>query len=201
MDNFKDIAEFKKRNMDRVILLFGNHDYHYLKTTNEKYSNFQPRHHEEIQYLLHRALDQDLMQMCYAYGNILFVHAGVTKTWCMANNINPQNIPKSINDLFKYSPNSFKFTSGINRDRYGDDITQSPIWVRSRSLYMDKISNYIQVVGHTTMDEISGLNGSRKFYDPRSGTMIETSGVIFIDTLGTSGEYLQILDGVISAVK
>lgn len=199
-ENFKDIIAFKKANPNKVILLIGNHDFQYLKTSNETYSQFQPLHKADIQGLLHKAIDENLMQMCYAYKDILFTHAGVTKTWCKANNVDLSNIQQSINDLFKNKPNAFRFTSGKNGNRNGDDITQSPIWVRPKSLYMDKIPNYTwQACGHTTMDTIAGLNGSRKFYT--DGMMFETSGVIFIDTLGTSGQYLQIVDDKISAVN
>lgn len=200
-DNFKDILNFKKANMDKVILLYGNHDHHYRKTINEKYSEFQPLMKINIEELLDKTIDENLIQMCYTYKDVLFTHAGVTKTWCRANNVDLSNIEQSINYLFKNRPTAFNFTRGANQSNYGDDITQSPIWVRSKSLYMDKIPNYIQVVGHTTQDKITGLNGSRKHYVPSEGIMIETSGVIFIDTLGTSGEYLQIINDKISATK
>lgn len=199
IENFKDIIAYKKANPKKVILLFGNHDYHYLRTTAEHYSGFQQWHKTDIQELLHKAIDENLLQMCCVFWNYLFVHARVTKTWCKANGINMNDVERSINDLFKYKPNSFRFTAGENGSVYGDDICQTPIWVRPKSLYTDKISNYIQVVGHTTQDWISGLNGSRKIYT--AGRTVETSGVIFIDTLGTSGEYLQIIDETPSATR
>lgn len=199
MENFGEIVAFKRANIGKVILLIGNHDFHYMKGIRDRYSQFQIHWHADIQNLLHSALDDNLMQICHIQGNLLFVHAGVTRTWCRANNIDAMNVEKSINDLFGYNPNAFRFTSGEYGSNNGDDITQSPIWVRPRSLYMDKIANYIQVVGHTTHDTITGLNGSMKLYT--RGMMIETSGVIFIDTLGGSGEYLQIVDGVMSAKK
>jgi predicted phosphodiesterase len=38
IENFKEIVEFKRNNPDKVILLIGNHDFHYLKGVNEEYS-------------------------------------------------------------------------------------------------------------------------------------------------------------------
>ena len=35
IQNFKEILEFKKENPDKVILLIGNHDFHYLKGCGE----------------------------------------------------------------------------------------------------------------------------------------------------------------------
>lgn len=173
--NFKNICEYKRENINNVVLLFGNHDFHYMRNINEQYSGFQSTHRFDISEILHKALDDDLLQMCYKHNNILFTHAGVTKTWARNNHIDIDNIEESINELFKYKPLSFMFTVGKNYDNYGNDITQTPIWVRPQSLLEDRIDNYIQVVGHTTVSELR-INKS----------------VILIDALGTSGEYLQI---------
>ncbi len=184
IDNFNNIVEFKKLNPDRVILLTGNHCYHYFRSCSEQYAGYQKFNALDIQEALHKALDNDLMQMCYIQDNILFSHAGVTKTWCKNNKIDLNNLQDSINDLFKYKPNSFRFTRGRNNDNYGDDVTQSPIWVRPQSLYVDRIDGYLQVVGHTQKNSIDISNH-----------------IIFIDTLGSSKEYLQIENGNFLAVK
>ena len=162
----------------------GNHDFHYFKFAQEKYSNYQPKYANQIQSLLHKSLDLDLFKMCHVEGNILFVHAGVTKTWCKENNIDLKNIEQSINNKFKHNPQAFRFTMGYNRNESGDDICQTPIWVRPYSLGKDKIDNWLQVVGHTTQNRLKNVGN-----------------LVFIDTLGTSGEYLQIIDGKMSSVK
>ena len=41
LSNFNDIVTFKKANIDKVTLLIGNHDMHYLSGVNESYSGFQ----------------------------------------------------------------------------------------------------------------------------------------------------------------
>lgn len=187
-ENFKDIIAYKKANMDKVVLLFGNHDYHYLRTTNEQYSGFQQWQKTDIQELLHSAIDEKLLKMCFLYDNILFTHAGLTKTWSknmLGNeNISIEILEKTINDLFLYQPNSFKFTSGKNASPYGDDVEQSPIWVRPQSLFLDLIDGYKQVVGHTTQKQLH-----------------ITPNVILIDCIGTSGEYLIIENNNLSIGK
>ena len=172
-ENFKEIVSFKKSNMDKVVLLCGNHDYHYLRTTNETYSGYQQWQKTDIQELLHPAIDEGLLQMCFTYDNLLFCHAGITKTWCKNNLIQEDSIEESVNDLFKFKPTSFRFTRGKNYSPYGDDVEQSPIWVRPKSLLKDRIEGFIQVVGHTSQDKL-----------------IITDDVILIDTLGSSNEYL-----------
>lgn len=114
----------------------------------------------------------------------LFSHAGVTKTW-LKKNVHPdQSLEVGINELLYTSPEAFAFTIGENSSPFGDDITQSPIWVRPTSLLRDRISGYIQVVGHTIQDRI-----------------IPSDDVVFIDTLGTSGEYLILRDKHIQIEK
>lgn len=177
ISNFKKIIEFKKKNSDKVILLIGNHDFHYLKGIRETYSGYQSVNAMDIRELLHSVLDIGLMQMCYVYGKYVFTHAGVTKTWCSDSGINIDNLEESINDLFKYKPYHFTFNMGGNLSQTGDDVTQGPIWVRPASLMSDMLDNIVCVVGHTTVKSL-GLN--------------EKYPIILIDCLGTSGEYLVI---------
>jgi predicted phosphodiesterase len=188
IENFKDILEYKKANMDKVVLLFGNHDFHYIRNIGENYSGFQASYAHDIGDVIHAAMDADLVQMCFVHDKYVFTHAGVTKTWCMENEIDTSNLAQSINDLFKFKPNRFKFTPGVNWDNYGDDITQTPIWVRPASLGSDKLDGVVYVVGHTT---VKALDVSKA----------DTFNLIMIDTLGESQEYLVIEDGIPKSVK
>lgn len=173
IENFKDIIQYKKDNMDKVVLLIGNHDYHYLDV-GEQYSGYQKGYQYVINSLLKENLN--LMQMCFLHELYLFTHAGVTKTWCENNKIDHHlNIEDSINDLFKFKPFAFRFTPGEAYSEYGDEICQTPIWVRPASLREDIIPNFIQIVGHTRQEEIT-----------------ITEDVILIDVLDSINEYLKI---------
>jgi hypothetical protein len=183
LDNFKKIIEFRENNRGKVILLTGNHDYHYLPGVKEHYSGFQYFHENDIRRMLADALSGNLLQMCFSFDHFLITHAGVTKTW-YKNTFHTEDVSElhkitsDINNIFMYKPDAFKFTSGANRSITGDDITQSPIWVRPESLLQDMITGYTQIVGHTEMSKLR--------LSPR---------VIFIDTLRTSGEFLTIDNG------
>ncbi len=181
-DNFKDIIAYKKANMDKVVLLFGNHDFHYLRGIDETYSGFQMWQKTDIQEMLHAAIDEKLMQMCFAHGHLLFSHAGVTKTWCQNNGIELDMPEKGINELFEHKPSAFKFTPGANRSNTGDDVEQSPIWVRPQSLLKDAIDGLTQVVGHPTQRQLWFM-----------------ANLVLIDTLGTSAQYLIYDDFELSA--
>lgn len=183
-ENFKDLVAYKRANRDRVILLFGNHDYHYLRASTEHFSGYQAAHAADFTQLLEAAIAEGLLQMCFVHRQFLFTHAGVTKTWCRGNNIDLTGIDTAINNLFRQRPAAFRFTPGSNRSPYGDDVTQSPIWVRPESLYEDAVDGYIQVVGHTTQRRL-----------------IVQPPVVLIDTLGTSGEYVSVTDGKLAIEK
>ena len=133
------------------------------------------------------------MQMCYIHDKFMFTHAGVTKTFYEDHFGDAEDIEQSINDLFRYKPDSFRFRSGINESNTGDDVTQSPIWVRPRSLAEDMVEGYTHVVGHTERSSI--------YIGADMKDKLPNSSFILIDTLGTSGEYLIIENGEPRACK
>lgn len=190
MFNFNEIINYKKENLDKVILLFGNHDFHYLINAQSRYTGFQAVNCHDISDAIHKALDDHLLQMSYVNNDIIFTHAGVSKTWCR-NILETDNfigkgsdLEYSLNEIFKYQPNAFEFTSGELMDKYGDEVCQTPIWIRPDSLLVDKLDGFKQVVGHTSEDDI-----------------IIQDGVAFIDCLYPNSEYLIIEDGVMSIGK
>lgn len=176
LKNFNKIVQFKEENLDKVELLIGNHDYHYFPLITEEYAGYQPTMRFNYQNALRVAYNKGLMNVCYIYNDYLFSHAGFTKTWCNNKNIDINNIEDSVNDLFKYKPYEFGFELGRNHSYYGDDITQGPFWVRPTSLYKDAIENYIQVVGHT------GMNNIKEY----------SKNIIIVDCLDSKNQYLHI---------
>lgn len=157
LNNFLDILKFKRENMDKVTLLIGNHDFHYFNHVNNRCSGHNPNYAKEFGEILQIALDDDLIQMSYQHENLLFTHAGVSSTWANNNKIDYKrgvNISEQINTLFKENPEAFYFTEGRNFSGYGDDICQTPIWIRPKSLNKKPLSNYIQIVGHTGQPNI-----------------------------------------------
>lgn len=176
--NFKEIIDYKKNSNKKVIVLIGNHDFNYFNGCYDPaIKGVQMGAMSAITYELE--LNKSLMTMAYKMGNILFTHAGVSKTFLTQNNWDEkQPIDEFINDLWKYTPRVFFFNGWNN---IGDDKTQTPIWIRPRSLMKDSKSlGLIQVVGHTFSNciDIKGKATGGKYY--------------FIDTLGTSKEYMII---------
>lgn len=190
--NFLDICEFKKSGNGEVIMLIGNHDHHYFQAVGDSgTSGFQHIYAPSISFLLED--NKHLLQMAYSQDNILCTHAGVGESFMDAcfgkDGWKMENIAADLNELWKHKPLSFVFNG---RDSFGDDIGQTPIWIRPRSLMRDSKlikKHYIQVVGHTGQQQIDiqGKSTGGKYF--------------FIDTLHSSQEYLVINNGKIKTGK
>ena len=154
--NFKEIIEFKEKGECEVIMLIGNHDFHYINTY-EVYSGFQRSAGPAIQLLIKENLHH--LQMCYEMDNILCSHAGIGYDWLVNQNKykEGESISNFVNEIWKYKPRNFEF-NGIF-DPTGDDIMQTPIWIRPISLMSGNKNTFLndqynQVVGHTEVKEM-----------------------------------------------
>lgn len=195
--NYQEIINFKESSGIEVIMLIGNHDHHYFPEVGYSgTTGYQHQHAYQILDLIDRTREN--LSMSYQLDKILFTHAGFSpdwaksifgESWKLEDN---QNYSDFINDVWKYKPKSFCFFSPADRycDPYGDDLFQSPIWIRPRSLKKsgkEIKKDIIQVVGHTKQNciDIKGNSTGSRYY--------------FIDTLETSGEYLIIENGKITS--
>ena len=173
LKNFSEIFQFKLDNPEQVVLLLGNHDYHYLPGVQDGCVGFQDSMREHFQQALSYAIEDQAVQWIHEEDEFLFSHAGVTKTWFELSKVGSV---AEINDLgIRY----FDFNPGPLMNGYGDEICQTPIWVRPPSLRQDKLDGYIHVVGHT----------------PQPDGIQMDDGICFIDCLDI-GQYLMILDGI-----
>lgn len=167
MYNFKDIIAFKESAGVDVILLFGNHDYHYYPNF-ETYTGFQHGAAVAIRLLIEE--NKRHLQMCYQMDNILCSHAGIGYNWLVEQNgYTEGNIAELVNDIWNSQPARFRFR-GL--DPYGDSVTQTPIWIRPRSLMSGNKdtflkTDYIQIVGHTRVNssiDIKGKSTGGRYY-------------------------------------
>ena len=191
LENFKDILEFKRSNPEKVILLIGNHDFHYIRGINETYSGYQAVFAHDFGEILEDAMKDNSLQMCYVSDNYVFTHAGITKTWCQTHgidiNLRGNELQEAVNELFKFKPLAFRFQIGDNWSQTGNDKTQPPIWVRPAALMADMLDDITCVVGHTTVKTL--------------GLSDDYQTIILIDCIGTSGEYLVIENNIAKIAK
>lgn len=91
-------------------------------------------------------------QWIYVEGNIIFSHAGISKTWFKDSGF------KNLDDINTRQPSElFGFIPEHPFDFSGDSITQPCVWIRPQSLVEDALDEYIQVVGHTPVKKITNL--------------------------------------------
>jgi hypothetical protein len=190
--NFKEIIKYKEDNPQvEVVMLIGNHDHHYFPEvgytgTSGYQSGIAPSITQVVDENRHH------LQMAYGFGEYLFTHAGVSPVFMDQvfgeNDWSIENVVVDLNEMFRYKPKAFDF-NGFESS--GDNTTQTPIWIRPRSLMSANKKHkkglkkdYIQIVGHTTMRKID-LKGNDMFTGGRYH---------FIDTMNTSGDYLVIED-------
>lgn len=199
--NFKEIIEYKETSFSRVgtleehktevILLIGNHDHHYFpEIGNTGTSGYQ----HGIAPNINQVIDENRqhLQMAYQMDEFLFTHAGVSSVFMDQvlgkGGWKVENIATDLNELSKYKPKTFEFGMMLNYNTYqdpsGDNEGQSPIWIRPKSLMRSNKDTLrkqiIQVVGHTQQEQIDvkGMATGGRYY--------------YIDTLGTSGQYMII---------
>lgn len=155
LTNLLDIIAYAQHD-PRVILLIGNHDYHYMDNDcdNERYSGFQPKMYQAFKevYTDHK----DLFRIAYIdENNTIYSHAGLSNSF-LANvgiySTDPKVIIDELNEIFRSKPSRFKFYPH-DYGGYGNNINQSCLWIRPNSLIQDTIP-FTQVVGHTPQNEI-----------------------------------------------
>jgi predicted MPP superfamily phosphohydrolase len=161
LHNFKEIVNFKKDNLDKVVLLLGNHEFHYMSGCIGAYAGFQMNLYPDFKFALNEVLKEELVQVVYRLDNYLFSHAGISNTWFESNIVSHEvldNEIESINDLFYYQPNKFNFIySPYDFENEGDSKENGPFWIRPKSLAGDALAGYTQIVGHTHYKEIRHL--------------------------------------------
>jgi UDP-2,3-diacylglucosamine pyrophosphatase LpxH len=196
--NFKEIIEFKTNSGKEVIMLIGNHDYHYFPEIGDSStSGYQSTLAFSIKQVIGE--NKQHLQMGYKFGDIVCTHAGLSSEWLDDTFVdwNVDNMIDKLNELFQYQPTkvayrSFKYYDYENNQAqlaggFGGETFQGPIWIRPKALmeanYDTLRTQIIQVVGHTTRKQID----------------IEDGRYYFIDTMPR--EYLIVTDGVVSLGK
>jgi hypothetical protein len=172
LTNLKDIILFAKTYPDKVVLLLGNHDVHYI-VHNECCSGYRGEMRADLNELFKE--NEDLFKMAYLdeYNNgsfmikTLWTHAGVTKGW-YSELLKDVNSPSyRLNDFFIGSENwsidklinvswKMRVVNIFNVDAHsgGNDLWAGPIWVRPTILREFNLEGYNQVVGHTPQGSI-----------------------------------------------
>ena len=202
MHNFKEIVEFKETSGKEVVMLIGNHDYHYFPEINaSSTSGYQTRLASVIKQIVGE--NREHLQIAHRMGEFVFTHAGISSEWLDDTIVGwtEEDMVDQINETFKYTPLSldyrsfkmFSATEWVGASGYGNETYQGPMWIRPKALMEANkktlCKKIIQVVGHTYQNEIDkeGKATGGRYY--------------FVDVQETSQEYMIITDGHISFNK
>lgn len=177
---FKELLKLKaNHNCGEFHLLIGNHDLHYMLTS-ERYSGKNYLTESMMHDILMKAWDDNILEpyIVDEKNKTIYSHAGITKTWC---NIWNHKLGDKVNLDY------LRFTFGDTFNCYGDCPENGFVWVRPSSLYNDMLDGYKQVVAHTVTQKpiIIGKENNREiFIDFNNNDKVNSEGIIFIlDTL------------------
>jgi len=95
--NFKNIIRWKLNNPQcQVIMLIGNHDFHYMTACNEYYSGFQ----RDLYIPIGQALEENkhYLRAAYRCDDLVFSHAGITPEFLINNVWEEQDMVEFVND-------------------------------------------------------------------------------------------------------
>lgn len=166
---FKDILAFKEDYPDKVVLLLGNHDVHYLISDFINSSRLNVWRRMEMHEIFVNNIDK--FQLVYKYGKYLFSHAGVYKDWLDSNNL-------MIEDLFDcktFLDKHWKTLQDVSYVRGGWNNVGSCVWADiQESLKYHLAPDFIHIVGHTQLKENPYVNKDLYCFDVRRCFILDT---------------------------
>src|SRR5690606_29531198 len=150
-------------NPDKVVLLCGNHDLHYLSGIFSMSSGYQPEHSEKINTILQSLYDLHILKMSHYddQTETLFSHAGISRLWFESlfgsEEYKPEDMVTLINNGFWKHPQIFEYQQiDDDLEGNGESEKEGPCWIRPFSLLQHPLT-LIQVVGHTQQKEVTKI--------------------------------------------
>ena len=178
LNEFKQIIEFKEKYSDKVVLLVGNHDMHYIKLEFMDCSRLNVRRRVEVHDLFMNNIDK--FQLIHEINNYLFSHAGVYLKW-----INKYEITlKELSNFNKFLKERWNTLEDVSYKRGGYDKVGSCIWADIReSIKNELYSDKKQIVGHTQLQEKPYITSKIACLDVRQCFILDTKNdeIIGID--------------------
>lgn len=167
---FEGILAFKEDYPDKVVLLVGNHDMHYIKTEFMNCSRLNVWRRQEIHDLFMNNIDK--FQLVHEIDNYLFSHAGVYLEWIKKYEI-------TLEELFNFK----KFLGGrwntledVSYSRGGWEKVGSCIWADIRESVENELPAMFkkQIVGHTQMESKPYITSRIACLDVRQCFILDT---------------------------
>ena len=180
-----DVIALKQENPEKVVLLLGNHDLHYLfpSLSGSRYNEYQA---EKIRKTFLDNLDYFQMAAeCEIDGQrFLFTHAGVNKAWVEKY----ADLFGSVDTVTAETFNQLMFKEtfvealgDISSLRWGSDRAGSMVWADVEEFEWSeaRLPDVIQVFGHTLQDNGPRVIGNSMYcLDCKRAFVLNSSGEI-----------------------
>lgn len=186
LNNLIELIHFKKCYPNNVVLIIGNHDFHYIMN-DVYYSGYRDSMKQDLQNLY--IDNMDCFQLAYECQgivegellNTIWTHAGITVGWLnelkLLHTINQENLAETLNSAWKNRKLLKNIIGAVDRASGGWDLCAGPIWVRPEQLLNDAVLGYNQIVGHTPQKDINTVPSQKIYF----GLRIDQ--ITFIDVL------------------
>jgi predicted phosphodiesterase len=154
LHELQDIIDYHDQNADKVILLLGNHDMHYLSHYYRDIcacDRFDEEHSACLHTLFSRA---DLFKLAHEEvvnsRRYLFTHAGVTRSWLRRNKQLIGSLDSNHLNGLLHSDACIEALAHVGVARYGDYPSGSLLWADCDEFVQSKpLSDVYQVFGHS----------------------------------------------------
>lgn len=148
IEEFKLILNFKEKYSDKVVLLAGNHDMHYISLQFMNCSRLNKAKRVELNELYSENIDK--FRLAYLLNNkYLFSHAGIYTEWLKVHNIQEEELFIPLEDFLEKYKMALEDVSYV---RGGLDNVGSCIWADIRESLSNESLPLMQIVGHTQME-------------------------------------------------
>ena len=166
---FKDILSFKENYSDKVILLVGNHDMHYIRIDFMNCSRLNTVRRQEIHDLYTSNIDK--FNLIYEKDNYLFSHAGVYLEWMEKHKITLEELL----NFKEFIKEKWLILEDLSYYRGGWGSVGSCVWADIRESLENKLfSDKAQIVGHTQLSNIPYITETISCLDIRKCFMLDT---------------------------
>lgn len=175
IENFKNILDLKDKYPDKIILLLGNHDCHYLSSDvigSDVFPcsrfDFDSDRLKEIYPLFNNNIDK--FKFLYKIDSVLFSHAGVVTDWIKHCKC------KSIQDLLDDEKKIINNLWCVSKIRWGRHNFGSCVWSDLREFKND-VPGVYQVFGHTQLVKYPIIEKDYACLDVRKPFLMNTKNL------------------------
>ena len=170
LEEFKKILQFKETYPDKVVLLIGNHDMHYINLRFMNCSRLNTAMRTELHSLYQEHLDKFAL-ICNLENKWLFSHAGIYQAWMNKYELTLDDLL----DVTEFLREHWLTLEDLSYYRGGYNYVGSCVWADIReSLRNPLLADFQHIVGHTQLNETPYISPNVTCVDVRRCFLLDT---------------------------